>query len=38
MLRGPGIRRRVILILEICVWHQTAFKHAKNFYADVRPC
>lgn len=38
MLGGPGIRRTVILILEIRVWHQTAFKHAKNFYADMRPC
>lgn len=35
MLRGPGIRRTVILILEIRVWHQTAFKHVKNFYADM---
>lgn len=35
MLRGPGIRRTIILILEICVWRQIAFEHVENFYADT---
>lgn len=38
MLRGPGIRRTIVLILEICLWHQTAFKHVKNFNADSCLC
>lgn len=38
MLRGPGIRITIILILEICVWRQIAFKRVENFYADTRLC
>lgn len=38
MLRGPGIRRTVILTLEIHLWHQTAFKHIKKFYAEICLC
>lgn len=38
MFRGPWIRRTIILILEIHIWNQTAFKHGKNFYADMCLC
>jgi len=38
MLRGPGIRRTIILILEICVWRQIAFECVENFYTDMRLC
>lgn len=38
MLRGRGIRRTHILILEICVWRQIAFQRVGKFYADMRLC
>lgn len=38
MLRGHGIRRIIILILEICVWRWIAFEHVENFYADRHLC
>ena len=38
MLKAPGIRRTIILILEICVWRQIASERVENFYADMRLC
>lgn len=38
MLRGRGIRRTHIFILEICVWRQIAFERVGKFYADTRLC